>query len=151
MKQTLYVDMDGVLCDYYAAFERERLRNPAQPYPQSVAGFYRGLKPIEGAVEGFVSLSANPRYDVHILTAPSINNPLSYTEKRLWVQDHLGFEIVSRLIIAPDKSLLKGHILIDDHAKGRGQEQFEGRLVLFGSKIWPDWATLLERLNAPRT
>lgn len=28
-KQIVYVDMDGVLCDYDDAFEQERLRNPA--------------------------------------------------------------------------------------------------------------------------
>jgi FMN phosphatase YigB (HAD superfamily) len=32
--QTVFVDMDGVLCDYQTAFNRERLRDPAQPFPQ---------------------------------------------------------------------------------------------------------------------
>jgi 5'-nucleotidase len=150
MRQIVYVDMDGVLCDYWGAHERDRLRNPAQPFPQSVAGFYRGLAPIEGAIEDFASLTANPKLDVHILTAPSIYNPLCYTEKRLWVEDHLGFEAVSRLIIAPDKSLLKGHMLIDDQTEGRGQERFEGKLIHFGSEKWPNWPAVLSYLDTTR-
>jgi 5'-nucleotidase len=146
MKQTVYVDMDGVLCDYYSAFERERLCDPAQPYPQSVAGFYRGLEPIQGAVEGSVALSSHPMLDVHILTAPSIYNPLCYTEKRLWVEDHLGFDAVKRLIIAPDKSLLSGDVLIDDQAEGRGQDRFQGRLMLFGSEECPNWKICVQFL-----
>jgi 5'-nucleotidase len=147
MKQIVYVDMDGVLCDYQSAFDRERLRNPAQPYPQSVPGFYLGLKPIQGAVEGFTALSSHPMLDVHILTAPSIYNPLCYTEKRLWVEDHLGFDAVNRLIIAPDKSLLRGDVLIDDQAEGRGQDCYKGSLMLFGSKQCPDWETCVQLLT----
>ena len=143
-QQIVYVDMDGVLCDYYAAFERERLRDPAQPYPQSVPGFYRGLGPIDGALEGFAALSARPELDVHILTAPSVYNPLSYTEKRLWVEDHLGFDAVHRLIIAPDKSMLRGDYLIDDQSEGRGQERFAGTLIHFGRGAWPDWCSVLK-------
>jgi 5'-nucleotidase len=146
MKQIVYVDMDGVLCDYWTAFKKEKLRNPEQLYPQSIAGFYRDLATISGAVEGFAKLSAQPDLDVHILTAPSIHNPLCYTEKRLWVEDHLGFEAVNRLIIAPDKSLLRGDILIDDQSKGRGQDRFKGQLILFGSNKWPDWNTIIRHL-----
>ncbi len=147
LKQIAYVDMDGVLCDYYTAYERERLRDPTQPYPQSIAGFYRGLAPIEGAIEGFAELSARPELEVHILTAPSIYNPLSYTEKRLWVEDHLGFDAVHRLIIAPDKSMLRGDYLIDDQIAGRGQQRFIGALIHFGSSEWPNWGAVLEHLD----
>jgi hypothetical protein len=56
-----------------------------------------------------------------------------------WVEDHLGFEAVKRLIISPDNSLLRGHVLIDDHAAGRGQEHFVGELIVFGSPACPDW------------
>jgi 5'-nucleotidase len=88
--------------------------------------------------------------DVHILTAPSIYNPLCYTEKRLWVEDHLGFDAVNRLIIAPDKSLLRGDVLIDDQAEGRGQDCFKGSLMLFGSKQCPDWETCVQLLTQQR-
>ncbi len=147
MTRIVYVDMDGVLCDYKTAYDRERLRDPAQPFPQSVAGFYRGLAAIDGAIDGFKQLSSRHILDVHILTAPSVYNPLSYSEKRLWVEDHLGFEAVNRLIIAPDKSLLRGAVLVDDQTEGRGQEKFVGQLLHFGSAAFPNWAAILNCLK----
>jgi FMN phosphatase YigB (HAD superfamily) len=58
--QTVFVDMDGVLCDFQTAFNRERLRDPAQPFPQSILGFYRSLMPADANIlhfEGFRSIS----------------------------------------------------------------------------------------------
>ena len=46
-------------------------------------------------------------------------NPLCYIEKRLWVEAHLGFDVVNRLIISAHKGLNKGHFLIDDNVEGR--------------------------------
>jgi len=62
----------------------------------------------------------------------------------LWVEDHLGFEWVKRLIISPDKFLLNGDVLIDDHVEGRGQENFKGKLVHFGSPRFQNWAHVID-------
>ena len=137
--------MDGVLCDYQGAHDRERIADPAEPWPQRFAGFFQNLVPMPGALAAFRTLFALPGFDVHILTAASVNNPFSYSEKRLWVENHLGFDLCKRLNIAPDKSLFKGDFLIDDHAAGRGQENFEGELMHFGSARWPDWQAVLAR------
>lgn len=142
----IYVDMDGVLCDFDGAFARDKKRNPEAPYPQSVPGFYRNLTPLIGAVQAMASFLENPNIDPYILTAPSIYNPLCYTEKRLWTEDHLGFDWVKRLIICPDKSLLKGDMLIDDHVSGRGQDKFEGRLIHFGSPGFPNWENVMSHI-----
>lgn len=139
----VYVDMDGVLCDFEAAMAAGRAAHPTVEYPQSRPGFYRGLSPMPGAVEAMHRLRADLEVDLWILTAPSVFNPLSYTEKRLWVEDHLGFDMCHRLIIAPDKSLLHGDVLIDDHSSGRGQEKFRGRLLHYGSPAMPDWEAVL--------
>ena len=80
---------------------------------------------------------------VYILTAPSIYNPLCSTEKRLWVEQYLGFDMVERLIISNNKSLNKGHYLIDDYIEGCGKENFEGELLQFGSDRFPDWESVL--------
>ena len=87
----------------------------------------------------------------YILTAPSLYNPLSYTEKRLWVEDHLGFAWVKRLIISPDKSLLIGDVLVDDHREGHGQENFKGRLIHFGSPKFHNWAQVIEAVLQSKT
>ena len=68
---------------------------------------------------------------------------MSYTEKRVWVEKHLGLEFVERLIICPDKSLLKGNYLIDDLATGRGQENFEGQLIHFGTETFKNWEDVI--------
>jgi 5'-nucleotidase len=49
----------------------------------------------------------------------------------------LGF--VKKLIICPNKSLLKGQYLIDYNHTGKGQEKFEGKLIHFGSDEFPNW------------
>ncbi len=134
---------DGVLCDFEAAMLRDKRAFPDTPFPQSRKGFYLNLKLILGAQDAMEFFLNADDIDPYILTAPSIYNPLSYTEKRLWIENHLGFEWVKRLIISPNKSLLKGDVLIDDHNSGRGQEDFDGRLLHFGSEDFPDWKTVL--------
>ena len=66
--------------------------------------------------------------------------------ERIWVEKHLGLEYVHNLILATNKGLLKGDYLIDDYVSGRGQEYFEGELIHFGSKQYPDWLSIVERL-----
>lgn len=51
------------------------------------------------------------------------------------------------MILSPDKGLLKGDFLIDDHIDGKGQERFEGRLIQFGSGEFPDWAAVLHEFE----
>jgi len=144
MSKIIYIDMDGVLCDFEGAKKAAISINPNLEYPHSVEGYYRELTPLFGALEAVKALEASPKYTPYILTAPSIYNPACYTEKRLWVEDHLGFDMVSRLIISPDKSLLKGSILIDDHITRHGQDKFEGELIHFGSEKFPDWTSVLK-------
>lgn len=141
MKPIIYVDMDNVLCDYSGAHAARIALEPETAYPQSQYGFFRNLVPIEGGIAAFKRLKTIG--EVYILTAPSIYNPLCYSEKREWVEKHLGMEAVERLIISPNKGLSKGDYLIDDHLSGRGQENFEGKLIHFASDEFPDWNSVL--------
>lgn len=145
--KVFYIDMDGVLCDFEGAFSRDKIAYPDNPYPQSRKGFYRELKPISGAVKAMEMLLAAEAVEAYILTAPSVHNPLSYTEKRLWVEEYLGFEWVNKLIMSPDKSLLKGDVLIDDHIAGRGQDLFDGILFQFGSPEFENWTAVTQAIN----
>lgn len=144
MKEITYVDMDDTLCMFTKAWNFHRWRWPDTAWPQSIPNFFLDLKPHDGAVDAWHTLSANPDLNVYILGAPSSLNPLSYTEKRLWVEKWLGIEAAHKLILCPDKSLLKGTWLIDDLIEGKGQENFEGHVLQFGSEKYPDWAAILE-------
>ncbi len=143
MKKTIYLDMDDVLCDFTAAYKTAIKANPAIQYPQSQFDYFRKLAPIKDAIASVNYLLQQPLFEVYILTAPSIQNPLCYTEKRLWVEDHFGFEMVKRLIISPHKGLNRGDYLIDDNDSGKGQENFEGQLLKFGSPEFPNWKTVI--------
>ena len=138
----VYIDMDDVLCDYSGAYEADLLKNPGIQFPQSQFGFFEKLEPLKDAIEVVNLLIASDKYEPYILTAPSARNPFSYTEKRVWIERKFGYSFVENLIICSNKALLKGDILIDDYASGKGQERFEGRLILFGAKEFPDWQAI---------
>lgn len=143
----VYIDIDDVLADYDSAFRQHLVDHPHIEFPQSQKGFFSSLGEIPGAVDAVRALIDSPHYDPFILSAPSVQNPLSYTEKRLWVEEKFGFDFVDRLILCAHKGLLKGDILIDDNHEGRGQEYFEGELVHFGSSEFPDWQAVMEYLS----
>ena len=143
MVEIVYIDMDDVLCDYSGAYYEASSTTPEIAYPQSQYGFYTSLLPIKGAISAANWFLGSDSFLPYILTAPSTKNPMSYTEKRVWVEKHLGLEFVERLIICPDKSLLKGNYLIDDLASGRGLENFEGQLIHFGTETFKNWVDVI--------
>ena len=143
MKKRIYIDMDGVICDYDKALYLALLKNPNQPFPQSQWGFFLKLEEIPNAIESFKKLEE--KYDVWILTKPSFRNVNCFTEKAQWVWDHLGFEVLEKTIMCGDKSLLKGEYLIDD-MDGDGQPNFEGEWIRFRSKQFPDWNSVTNYL-----
>lgn len=141
--KTIYIDMDGVLADFKSASDRDKIDFPEQKYPQSQIGFFLNLKPIEYSLESFVELEKY--FNVWILTRPSVQNPLCYTEKALWVKNHLGIDVQRRTIMATDKSLLKGDYLIDDDTK-HGQTEFEGEHIHFGNTPFENWQKVIKYL-----
>ena len=136
LKKRLYIDMDGVLCDYKDSYSRNLNLYPSQPYPQSQFGFFLELKTIENSLESVKILE--DFFDVWILTRPSVYNLSCYTEKAQWIRKYLGIEMQAKTIFCTDKSLLKGHFLVDDQIE-HGQTQFEGFHILFGGEEFPDW------------
>lgn len=143
----VYVDMDDVLCYFLTAFQTAVEKEPKISFPQSQYGFFANLKPLKGAIDAMNWLYQSTQFKPYILTAPSIENPMSYTEKRVWVEQYLGMDFVERLIISRDKFLLRGDFLVDDLAVGRGQEGFQGELVQFGSDRYPNWDSVIEYLR----
>lgn len=142
MKDILYIDLDGVIFNFQKAHQEALEENPRQPYPQSQLGFFLNLEPIKNALYAFERL--DEKFDVYFLTAPSTKNPLCYTEKRLSIEKHFGFEACKKLIICENKSLLKGKYLIDDRTDTHKQNEFEGILIQFGGEEFPDWISVLQ-------
>ena len=141
----IFIDMDGVLCDFKSAYVQDLEANPDQKYPQSQFGFFINLKPLPGAIDAVNKLKKD--YEVWILTRPSIHNISCYSEKALWIKNHLGFEMQERTILCTNKSLVKGDYLIDDQTS-HGQSDFEGELIQFGTKEFPDWKSVLKFLGS---
>jgi 5'(3')-deoxyribonucleotidase len=144
----VYIDMDDVLCEYSKEIESKLKQFPEISFPQSQLGFFANLTPIADAIESVKHLIESNKFTPYILTAPSILNPHCYTEKRIWIEKHFGLDFVDRLIISSNKALLKGDVLIDDYTEGRGQENFDGQLIHFGSDKFPDWKAVVEYLNS---
>lgn len=68
-------------------------------------------------------------------------------EKRIWIGEHFGYPFVKNLVLAAQKNLLKGDLLIDYNISGKGQDGFEGRLIHFGSADYPDWKAVMVYLK----
>ena len=73
MPLVVYIDMDGVLCNFDGAFIRDKEAFPDIAYPQSREGFYRDLVPIVGAVKAMETLFKAEDIEPYILTAPSLS------------------------------------------------------------------------------
>ena len=104
--------------------------------------FFRNLKPLPGAIEAMNILQNSNKYELNILTRPSIHNPLCYTEKRVWIENHLGYDWCEKLIICPNKALLKGDYLVDDYL----WEDFEGEQIQYGKGEFTSWSIVYDYL-----
>jgi 5'(3')-deoxyribonucleotidase len=150
MKQTLYIDMDGVLVNIEAAILKKygpgntaALTNIGEILDQDPSVF-RDAPPMEGAVEAFEQLSK--LYNVFILSTAPWSNPESWMIKRLWVEEHLGKNAFKRLILTHHKELMIGNYLIDDRTNN-GAGEFKGEHILFGNEQYPNWNSILTHLR----
>jgi 5'(3')-deoxyribonucleotidase len=149
-KEDLFVDMDGVLADFEGAVTLVTGKTPEDTDWQETKdklseqpGFYLALPPIDGAVEAFKKLSEH--YNMHILSTPSWDNPSSYSDKRLWVEKHLGEYGYKKLTLTHDKSIANGRALIDDRTKN-GAAEFKGEHIHFATEKFPNWDAVLKYL-----
>lgn len=139
MRKIVYVDMDGVLCDYIGYCNEHNL-NPNDT--DNEAGLFFSLKPIAGAIEGFRKLMEY--YDVYVLSTAPWENVTALSEKNAWIKEYLP-EAYKRVIYSHNKHLCVGDYLIDDRLKN-GSEKFTGELIHFGTDKYPDWDSVLKYL-----
>ena len=66
------------------------------------------------------------------------------------MQLHLGIDpgtpAYKRLILSHHKNLNRGDFLVDDRPRKNGTDGFEGEVIAFGSKDFPDWPTVTDYL-----
>lgn len=143
MEKIILVDMDNVLCDFDKAHKQAILKTSGIKFPQSQYKFFENLEKIENSIESVNLLKT--KYKVYILTRPSIQNPLCYTENRNWIEKHLGLDMLNNLIISCDKTMVKGDYLIDDNIQ-KGIFKPEWKLLKFGTSEYPDWNSIIKKL-----
>ena len=136
--------MDGVLCDFNKRIKE--LRNDVILLPQTTYGFYTSLQPLPGAIEAYKWL-VEQGHDVRILTAPSFKNPLCYTEKRVWIETHLGMDAVEKAVFSCDKTILIGDVMVDDHVQEGVEGSFKGKFILYGSEDYPTWKIVIDEIS----
>ena len=149
-RKVLYIDMDNTLVDFSAKLEmvdpkvREKYRGNEDEMP----GLFALMPPMEGGLEAFAELSEH--FDIYILSTAPWGNPSAWQHKVEWVHLHLGMDEDSpaykRLILSHHKNLNKGDFLVDDRPHKRGADEFDGEVIHFGSKRFPDWRAVLEYL-----
>lgn len=121
-----------------------------------VRGFFEGMDAMPGAIQA-VEEMVEEGNEVFLVSAP---DPKYYAqcaaEKYKWVEQNLGPEWLSRLILTRDKSTVQGHVLIDDKPEIKGAvERPLWKQVLFSQSYnesvedlprlsdWTEWRSVL--------
>ena len=136
------LDMDGVLADFDAQlFEElegtivwpaEALRREARfctdflPRRERLivrehietTAFFSRLPVVEGAVEGVRDLY-EAGHDLWVCSKPLEANPWCASDKMGWIEEHFP-DLVGKVILSPNKSMIKGDVLLDDAHKPSG-------------------------------
>lgn len=144
MKKIVYLDMDGVLANFWLGVGREDAEwNPPEMY---VKGFFRNLPIMPGAREAVAELLANPNIDLYIASKPDSKNLDSATEKFQWINEHFP-ALIKKIFLTCDKGHLNGDYLIDDNEEEWGPK-FKGTFLRFDEhKPIESWDRILRLLS----
>ena len=140
-KKILYVDMDNVLVDFPSGIAKisNELRTQYDEHLDEVPGIFSLMEPLEGAVVAYKELSLV--YDTYVLSTAPWENHTAWSDKLLWIKQHLGQHAYKRLILSHNKNLNSGDYLVDDRTHN-GAGQFSGKHIHFGTAEFPDWASV---------
>lgn len=148
----ILIDMDGALANFSAAVDervvalggeiadgaRRGRFDIEQQYPDYAEelraamkqpGFYAGLRPIDGAIDGVRELE-DAGLDPWICTAP-VRSRYCAGEKLDWIVRHFDWEMAAKTIITKDKTVVAGDVLIDDKPQVTGADTPRWTHVLF--------------------
>lgn len=140
MKKIIYIDLDNTLADYLGLC-RERGIEPAEG--KHTIGFFRDLKPMQGAIEAYNLLAKH--FDLYILSTAPWSNPHSLYEKIEWVKEHIP-SAYKNVIFSHHKELNLGAYLIDDSEKN-GAKDFSGKHIKIHSPEFPNWDSVVKYIS----
>ena len=95
MKKILYVDMDNVLVDFRSGIAQldEKIVREFDGHLDDVPGIFALMRPVEGAVESFVTLAGH--FDTYVLSTSPWENPSAWSDKLEWVKNTSGLMLTS--------------------------------------------------------
>ncbi|XP_013921867.1 PREDICTED: 5'(3')-deoxyribonucleotidase, mitochondrial-like [Thamnophis sirtalis] len=85
--------------------------------------FFMELDPLPGAVEAVKEMAGLEGTEVFICTSPIKKYRYCAYEKFAWIEKHFGHEFLEHLILTRDKTIVSGHMLIDDRPDIVGAER----------------------------
>lgn len=149
-RKLLYIDMDGVVADFDGGAEKwaKGMGITAQEFKDKKLyrqpDFYYELELIPGAKEAIQELDTH--FEIAFVSAPSWNNPNSFTEKRYWIEKHFGQWAKKRMDLSFRKGNYIGHFLVDDRTK-YGAGDFIGEHIMYGTDPFTTWEEVLNYLK----
>lgn len=156
MQRRIYLDLDGVLADFDAAYEARFGVHPSAhdddvlwPNINGCDRYFADLPPCPGAIDFFMQVAP---FEPTILTAcPKSNYQAVARQKREWVRRHLGWGVPVLPVMGGANKVLfmhaPGDILIDDFEKNLAPWRAEGGVAILHTGDWA-WTkhALLEAL-----
>lgn len=148
-KKILYIDMDGVIVDFDSGINKLS-QDDKEKYIgryDETPGIFKLMRPVSGAIDAIKKLSKY--YDIFVLSTAPWDNSGAWSDKVQWIKKYFGSGdsniLYKRLILTHHKDLSRGDILIDDRIKN-GADKFDGEFILFGSKKFPAWDSVVRHL-----
>jgi 5'-nucleotidase len=139
---------DFYISDYFPEEERQKVLDLM--YARE---FFANLPTIPGGKEALTEMRALG-WQVWLCSSPLIQNRTGASEKYDWIEQHLGQEWIGDLILATDKTLVQGDILIDDRPVIEGAYKPSWEHVLYDQVYnreqtgkrrltWANWKSVL--------
>ncbi len=177
----ILVDLDGPLADlegeflhrwrtrfpgeFFVPFEERKTFFLREQYPEHLRaetdailredGFFANLPMVEGSREALYELR-DTDHTIIICTSDIFANKTGLSDKRTWVQKHLGEDLAKTMIFTRDKTLIRGDYLIDDKPVIQGALEPTWEHVIFDQPFnretshkkrmkidWSNWKELI--------